>query len=99
MATPYAYGHHVVLEPREPGPDRAWMSDAACTGLATRMFFPERGEDSRTARAVCAGCPVRVECADYGYDEHFGIWGGLSERQRRIGRRPRLVPTLRATAS
>lgn len=42
--------------------DRAWMADAACKGL-TALFFPERGEDCAAAKAVCAGCPVRVRAA------------------------------------
>jgi WhiB family redox-sensing transcriptional regulator len=49
------------------------------------LFFPERGASTREAKAVCAGCPVRVECLDYalGNSIKYGIWGGLSEHQRR----------------
>ena len=48
-------------------------------------FFPEKGGSTREAKKVCMACEVRVECLDYALenDERFGIWGGLSERERR----------------
>ena len=36
-----------------------WMAEAACRGLDVQLFFPERGELTDQARAVCARCPVR----------------------------------------
>jgi len=65
------------------GPVADWKLDAACVGSDPRLFFPERGEATRPAKAVCAGCPVAEECLDAGMWEKFGIWGGLSERERR----------------
>ena len=68
----------------EPSPP--WMRDAACRGMDPELFFPERGAspaDYEEARAVCATCPVRQECAEYAVPEKHGIWGGLSERERR----------------
>ena len=49
------------------------------------MFFPEKGVSTRDAKQVCRGCDVREECLAYALanDEKFGIWGGLSERERR----------------
>jgi hypothetical protein len=49
------------------------------------LFFPERGESARPARQVCAGCPVRQPCLDYAITNRIshGIWGGLTERERR----------------
>jgi WhiB family redox-sensing transcriptional regulator len=66
-----------------------WMTDAACKDLPVEMFFPERGRDGSRARAVCAECPVQRECADYaiGQGLRHGIWGGMSERRGRSGRR------------
>lgn len=63
----------------------AWMDAASCAGLDPELFFPERGESSREAKAVCAGCPVKAECLEWALSEpiKFGIFGGLSERQRR----------------
>lgn len=65
-----------------------WFARAACRGMDTEAWFPGRGGDSRTAKAVCEGCPVRCECAAYGVNERFGIWGGASDRERRRLRRP-----------
>ena len=64
-----------------------WWDDAACRGLGTRLFFPERGEDHKQAKAVCVGCDVVETCRDEGMAEKFGIRGGLSERQRRDRRK------------
>ena len=52
-------------------------------------FFPEKGGSTREAKGVCASCEVRAECLEYALmnDERFGIWGGLSERERRRLRR------------
>ena len=49
------------------------------------MFFPERGESAEPARQVCAACPVRQPCLDYAITNRIthGIWGGLTERERR----------------
>jgi WhiB family redox-sensing transcriptional regulator len=64
-----------------------WQLHAACRGLDPERFFPERGDSLAPARSVCATCPVRVPCGEYGAGEKVGIWGGLSERERRQRRR------------
>jgi WhiB family redox-sensing transcriptional regulator len=66
-----------------------WMADAQCKGMEVDLFFPERGRDVSKARAVCAECPVQAQCRDYAIDQgiHHGIWGAMSERQRRSVRR------------
>lgn len=70
-----------------------WHSQANCRGIDPELFFPERGGSSAEAKAVCAGCVVREQCLDYALENHerFGIWGGLSERQRRRVRSARLA--------
>jgi WhiB family redox-sensing transcriptional regulator len=62
----------------------AWMADAACRGSAVN-FHPERGQDTRAAKAVCAGCLVRDECRSYalGVGDKFGVWGGTTAKDRR----------------
>jgi WhiB family redox-sensing transcriptional regulator len=61
-----------------------WQVRANCRGLDPDLFFPERGEDARSAKAVCAGCTVRAQCLSEAIeDERHGIWGGTSERERR----------------
>jgi len=63
----------------------AWQERALCAQTDPEAFFPEKGGSTREAKKVCASCDVRSECLDYALanDERFGIWGGLSERERR----------------
>lgn len=67
----------------------AWQQDALCAQTDPEAFFPEKGGSTREAKAVCQSCQVRAECLEYALanDERFGIWGGLSERERRKLRR------------
>jgi WhiB family redox-sensing transcriptional regulator len=64
---------------------------ANCTGCDPELFFPERGVSTREAKEACRGCVVREECLEFALDnrEKFGIWGGMSERERRRLRRNR----------
>lgn len=65
--------------------DDSWRIDALCAETDPEAFFPEKGGSTRDAKRVCTGCPVRAECLEFALanDERFGIWGGLSERERR----------------
>ncbi len=67
----------------------AWQVDALCAQTDPEAFFPEKGGSTRDAKRVCSSCEVRGECLEYALqnDERFGIWGGLSERERRRLRR------------
>ncbi|WAB84015.1 WhiB family transcriptional regulator [Microcella daejeonensis] len=67
----------------------AWQSDALCAQTDPEAFFPEKGGSTRDAKTICTTCEVRGECLEYALqnDERFGIWGGLSERERRKLRR------------
>ncbi|MFK4762938.1 WhiB family transcriptional regulator [Microbacterium sp. ZW T5_45] len=62
-----------------------WQSDALCAQTDPEAFFPEKGGSTRDAKRICTSCEVRGECLEYALnnDERFGIWGGLSERERR----------------
>src|SRR5690606_7721797 len=66
-----------------------WQKSGACYGTDTNVFFPQRGDPVKKQKAACARCPVVDECLEYALirSEKFGIWGGLSERQRRSIRR------------
>lgn len=74
-----------------------WMTHAACKGMDPDLFFPAQGGPVGPARDVCRDCPVRAECLDYSLEPHglasqgekFGIWGGVTERERRRLRRQR----------
>ena len=63
----------------------SWQERALCAQTDPEAFFPEKGGSTREAKKVCVGCDVRSECLEYALanDERFGIWGGLSERERR----------------
>lgn len=69
--------------------DTAWMHSALCAQTDPDAFFPEKGGDARPARRICAGCDVRAHCLSYAltHDERFGIWAGLSLRERRRAQR------------
>src|SRR5215216_1852409 len=73
--------------------DTSWQDYANCLGVDPDLFFPERGASTREAKAVCRGCVVREDCLEYAlaHGEKFGIWGGLSERERRRVRRQRAL--------
>ena len=62
-----------------------WQERALCSQTDPEAFFPEKGGSTREAKRVCRSCEVRAECLEYALenDERFGIWGGLSERERR----------------
>jgi ParB/RepB/Spo0J family partition protein len=67
------------------GEDLAWHDRALCAQTDPEAFFPEKGGSTREAKKVCRGCEVRGECLEYALEhgERFGIWGGMSERERR----------------
>lgn len=92
---------HAVTTTTDPSTDlsrallapdqREWMVDARCLDADPEAFFPEKGGSTREAKRICADCPVTEACLEYALenDERFGIWGGLSERERRRVRRLR----------
>ncbi len=74
-------------------PDRAWQAAALCRGNHSYLFFPpstverkdERERRETKAKAICMVCPVRGDCLDFAMSirEPYGIWGGLTEADRR----------------
>jgi len=79
------------LRPQQIDDDNplAWQTDALCAQTDPEAFFPEKGGSPRDAKRICTTCEVKAQCLDYALqnDERFGIWGGLSERERRRLRR------------
>jgi len=71
------------------GDAQSWQEQALCAETDPEAFFPEKGGSTREAKKICTGCEVKAQCLDYALanDERFGIWGGLSERERRRLRR------------
>lgn len=81
-----------VVEAFAQASDKAsWWHKASCSGVDPELFFPQRGVSTRPAKELCKECEVRDECLEYALatGERFGIWGGLSERERRNVRRAR----------
>ena len=78
-----------VLFPGSPAADLpdelAWQDRSLCSQTDPEAFFPEKGGSNRDAKRICMACEVRPECLEYALarDERFGVWGGLSERERR----------------
>ncbi len=72
-----------------------WRELGACRGLEPSMFFPDEDDDAADAKAVCAGCGVRVACLEHALTirEKQGVWGGATERERR-----RIIRQRRRTA-
>ncbi len=69
----------------DPADELDWQERAICGQTDPEAFFPEKGGSTREAKRICLGCEVRSECLEYAleHNERFGIWGGLSERERR----------------
>ena len=73
--------------------DRSWQPIALCRGNNSHLFFPpstserkdERTRREERAKSICRVCPVIRECLDYALaiNEPYGIWGGLTEAERR----------------
>ena len=77
-----------------------WRTHAACRGTPVEVFFPEHGESTSAAKAICATCPVTVDClaeatTDYGYVT-WGVWAGTSMRQRGVSRSSERRPGIAA---
>src|ERR1017187_674364 len=68
-----------------------WTARAACKGTDPDELFVQGAAQNR-AKAICRGCPVRTECRADALDNRieFGVWGGMTERERRalLRRRP-----------
>jgi WhiB family redox-sensing transcriptional regulator len=62
-----------------------WRQRAACRGLDPEIFYPASDEEAEEAKAICASCPVRQLCLEHAlaFRERDGVWGGLTERERR----------------
>ncbi|MGH8883777.1 MAG: WhiB family transcriptional regulator [Egibacteraceae bacterium] len=77
-------------------PGQAWRDRAACVGHDTERFYPAGTtgaalDQAEQAKAVCAVCDVRPQCLDYalGTNQDAGVWGGMTEDERRTYRRSR----------
>lgn len=76
-------GRTVVADLLGNAPD--WQERSLCSQTDPEAFYPEKGGSTADAKRICSRCEVKSECLEYAltHDERFGIWGGLSERERR----------------
>jgi WhiB family redox-sensing transcriptional regulator len=93
----------VRLYGEPPGPlggeELSWLDRGLCAETDPEAFFPEKGGSTREAKRVCRSCEVRYECLKYALEHgiNFGIWGGMSERERRrLKRQPGTLADLAA---
>lgn len=65
--------------------DEAWQAGALCAQADPEAWFPEKGASVREPKRICMQCPVRADCLEYAVsrNERWGVWGGLSEHERR----------------
>jgi WhiB family redox-sensing transcriptional regulator len=77
------------------------MERGVCAQTDPDSFYPDRGESNKPSKKVCNECEVQPECLEYALEneEPFGVWGGLSERERRKIIRERKVAEKAAEAS
>jgi WhiB family redox-sensing transcriptional regulator len=62
-----------------------WTRKALCAEVDPEIFFPDKGERTAHVKQICKACIVKVECLEYSIqnNERFGVWGGLTEHDRR----------------
>ncbi|MFJ5260243.1 WhiB family transcriptional regulator [Streptomyces sp. NPDC088387] len=72
--------HFDTITPAAP----AWRDQALCAQTGADFFFPEPGSSVREAKRICGMCEMRTACLEYALenDERFGVWGGMSEKER-----------------
>lgn len=79
-----------------------WVLRAACRDTDVDLFAQTASEQKRARDAVCRDCPVRLECLADALDNQieFGVWGGMTERERRalLRRRGLVTGTARTRA-
>jgi WhiB family redox-sensing transcriptional regulator len=63
----------------------SWQQSALCAQTDPKIFFPEHGGSAVTAKKICHACIVENDCLHFALDnrEESGVWGGLSNRERR----------------
>lgn len=80
-----AVGIDLKSLPPNPSPPDMWQDQAACYGIDPDVFFPISEEEAGPALAYCAVCTIREMCLAWALKngERYGVWGGLTEQQRR----------------
>ena len=86
--TPYTVSPYLRMLPIEPArEDLAWLDLARCAEVDPELFFIEKGGSTAPAKRICQSCEVRAECLEFALENEYvagyGVWGGMSERERR----------------
>ncbi|TXJ78577.1 WhiB family transcriptional regulator [Streptomyces lavendulae] len=70
------------------GREERWRDEAACAGVDPDLFFTDNSRLVQTAKQICLGCPVRLQCNEYAITngENWGVWGGMTQTQLRTRR-------------
>lgn len=81
-----------IMQTERIATDYSWQERGSCRGVDADLFFPTSEDEATPGKAICTTCPVRLACLAFSLErnERFGIWGGLTERER-----GRLSPTAR----
>jgi WhiB family redox-sensing transcriptional regulator len=81
-----------IVQTERNATDYSWQQRGSCRGVDAELFFPASEEEAIPGKAICEACPVRLACLAFSLErnERFGVWGGLTERER-----ARLSPTAR----
>ena len=93
----------MMKEPAAVLTDVSWRERAACLPYPSELFFgfedvespAEKHEREMQAKSICASCEVKIQCLEYSLAarEGYGIWGGMTELERRAYRRSRALPS------
>jgi WhiB family redox-sensing transcriptional regulator len=85
LAPEMAFVAIVHTQQPEVGNDEAWQLRALCKQSTADAFYPEKGGSVREAKKICGRCDVRAQCLEFALvnNEQFGVWGGLTQRERR----------------
>jgi WhiB family redox-sensing transcriptional regulator len=78
-----------------------WAVDALCAETDPDEWFPEKGGSPKRAKAICARCAVAIDCLAFAldHDERFGVWGGLTRRERLHRKHPHTQPAQEEVAA
>ena len=73
--------HHITLQESAPH----WRQYARCLGADPDLFYPSPEDPAEAAKEICYVCPVREPCLEHAITarEKQGVWGGLTEKERR----------------
>jgi hypothetical protein len=76
--------HYLEGDLRAPRVYPVELDSGSCSQSDPEAFHPEQGSGAFNAKRMCGGCPVRATCLEYALttDERYGVWGGMSERER-----------------